>query len=261
MSEQALACARDARGVATVTIDRPAVHNAFDDQTIAALTALLGDLGADTSARVVVLRGAGRHFSAGADLNWMRRMADYDEAENVADARALAALLDTLARLPQPTVAVVQGAALGGGSGLVAACDMVIAAADARFAFSEVRLGLIPAVISPHALAAIGARAARRYFLTAEQFGADEALRMGLVHEVCPVEELDARAEKLIAMLAANPRQAMAEAKRLIADVTGRARDAALLDDLAARIAARRASPEGREGVGAFLDKRTPRWP
>jgi len=191
----------------------------------------------------------------------MRRSAEYDQEANRADALRLAEMLDALARLPRPTVAVVQGAALGGGAGLVAACDICIAAEDARFAFSEVRLGLIPAVISPHALAAVGARAARRYFLTAEVFGAAEALRIGLVHEVCPPGELEARAERLIGQLAANPPRAMAEAKRLIEEVAGRRRDPALLADLAARIAARRASPEGREGIAAFLAKRPPRWP
>src|SRR5690606_19141727 len=184
-----------AGGVATVTLNRPDRHNAFDDALIAALTQVLRELDADDSVTVVVLAGAGKSFSAGADLNWMRRMADYGREENLADAEALAALMETLNGLDKPTIARVQGAAFGGGVGLVACCDIAIAADTASFCLSEVRLGLIPAVISPYVVTAIGERAARRYFVTAERFDAREAHRLGLVHEVVPAAGLDARVD------------------------------------------------------------------
>ena len=261
MDPESVLATHDPRGVATLTLNRPEVHNAFDEGLIAALTERLAALGADPAVRVVLLRAAGRSFSAGADLNWMRRAAAYGDAENIADAERLGALLHTLASLPQPTVAVVQGAAIGGGAGLVAACDIVIAAERARFAFSEVRLGLIPAVISPVVVASIGARAARRYFLTAERFDARAARDIGLVHEVVTEEALDETLERTLVLLLANAPRAMAEAKTLVADVAGRPFDQTLLADVARRIAARRASPEGREGLAAFLEKRPPRWP
>jgi len=261
MNSEPVLSHRDPHGVATLTLNRPAVHNAFDEALIAALTDCLTALAGDPAVRAVVLRAAGHSFSAGADLNWMRRAAAYGDAENIADAERLGVLLQTLATLPKPTVAVVQGAAIGGGAGLVAACDVVIAAERARFAFSEVRLGLIPAVISPVVIAAIGARAARRYFLTAERFDASTARGLGLVHEVVAEEALDETLERTLGLLLANAPQAMAAAKSLVSDVAGRRYDQALMADLAHRIAARRASPEGREGLAAFLEKRPPRWP
>ena len=210
--------------------------------------------------RVVVLTGAGRSFSAGADLNWMRRTASYGEAENLADARALAKLMQTLNELPKPTIARVNGAALGGGTGLVACCDIVVASAQATFGTTEVRLGLIPSVIGPYVLAAIGPRQARRLMLTGERISAAEAARLGLVHEVVPPEQLDGAIERIAGELLKNGPAALAAAKRLIRDLGGRPIDAPLIDDTAQRIASLRATGEAREGVGAFLDKRPPAW-
>jgi methylglutaconyl-CoA hydratase len=249
---------RDA--VATIALARPDVHNAFNETLIAELTRALRAADADDAVRVVVLAGRGRSFCAGADLNWMKRMAAYGHAENVADASALAAMLATLAGLSKPTIARVHGAAFGGGVGLVAACDIAIAAADATFSLSEARLGLIPATIGPYVIEAIGAREARRWFLTAERFGAAEALRIGLVHAVVPGDALDARIVELVgALLLAGP-QAQAAAKALIGALAHRPIDAGVVADTAERIAAVRASAEGREGVAAFLDKRSPAW-
>jgi len=250
-----------AEGVATLWLDRPDRHNAFDDGLIRDLIAAIDALGKDHAVRVVILAGKGKSFSAGADLGWMRRMAGASEAENEKDAAGLAELMHTLNSLAKPTVALVQGAALGGGVGLVAACDMAVAAVDAVFALSEVRLGLIPAVISPYVIAAIGPRAARRYFLTAERFDAATAERLGLVDAVVPADQLWAEGRKLAALLAQNAPIAMAEAKRLIADIAGRPTDAALRAETARRIAKLRAGAEAREGVSAFLEKRKPRWP
>jgi methylglutaconyl-CoA hydratase len=250
----------DARGIARVTLDRPAVHNAFDDALIAELTQAFRSLDGDDRVRVVVLAGAGKSFSAGGDLNWMKRMAGYGMAENLRDAEGLGALMVTLDRLAKPTVALVQGAAYGGGVGLVACCDIAIAAASAKFCLSEVKLGLIPAVISPYVVRAMGARAARRYFLTAEVFDAETARRLGLVHEVAPADGLEAAAAPIVdALVQAGPR-AKAAAKALIARVAGAPIDDALIADTARRIAEIRATDEGREGVGAFLEKRKPRW-
>ena len=258
MSGPAILTVRDG-ALATVTLNRPKVHNAFNDAVIAELTRHLDDLAGDGNVRAVVLRANGGSFSAGADLEWMRRMADYDEAANVADARALAALMHALDRLPQPTLAVVQGPAFGGGVGLVACCDIAVAAETATFSLSEVKLGLIPAVISPYVVAAIGARAARRYFLTGERFSALEAQRLGLVHEVVPGHMLDAAATTVLDRLAEGGPQAQAAAKALIADVAGRTPDS-VRDETARRIAAIRAGAEGKEGVAAFLEKRKPAW-
>ncbi len=210
--------------------------------------------------RVVVLAAAGKSFSAGADLNWMRRMAGYSTAENEADARRLANLMQVLHGLAKPTVARVQGSAFGGGVGLVACCDIAIAAETAQFALTEVRLGLVPAVISPYVVAAIGPRAARRYFLTAERFDAAEAARLGLVHRVVPAAELDGAVAALVATLADGGPQAQRDAKALVAAVSGRAIDAALIEETVQRIAALRAGAEGREGIAAFLEKRPPAW-
>lgn len=252
---------RDARGVATVWLNRPEIHNAFDDALIAALTAMLRGLEADAGVRVVVLAGKGKSFSAGADLNWMKRMAGYSEAENLRDAAALATLMRTLNDFAKPTVAAVHGAALAGGVGLVACCDIALAADSALFGISEVRLGIIPAVISPYVVAAIGARAARRYFLTAERFSAAEALRLGLVHAVYKAADLDtALRQTLDHLLDAAPR-AQAATKRLIRRVAHGAVDDAMVQDTVAGIAKARASAEGREGLAAFLEKRKPVWP
>jgi methylglutaconyl-CoA hydratase len=246
--------------VATVTLARPDVHNAFNETLIAELTDALRTLDADAAVRVVVLAGQGRSFCAGADLNWMKRMAGYGHAENLADATALAAMLQTLYALSKPTIARVHGPAFGGGVGLVAACDVALAAEGASFSLSEVKLGLIPATIGPYVVEAIGARAARRYFLTAERFDAAEALRIGLVHEVVAADGLDARVDALLGALRAAGPQAQAAAKALIRAVAQRPIDAAVIADTAERIAAVRASAEGKDGVAAFLGKRPPAW-
>lgn len=249
---------RDA--VATLTIDRPDVHNAFNEQLIAELTAALRALDRDDDVRVIVLTGAGKSFCAGADLQWMQRMAGFSPAQNLADAKKLARMLAMLNRISKPTVARVSGAVYGGGVGLVACCDVGIGADDAVFALSEVRLGLIPATISPYVIEAIGARNTRRYFVTGERFSAAKALQLGLLHETAPSAELDARVEEICRqLLAAGPR-AQAEAKALIRAVAHRPIDAGVLTDTSRRIARLRASPEGKEGVEAFLAKRKPSW-
>jgi methylglutaconyl-CoA hydratase len=247
-------------GVATVTLNRAEVHNAFNDTVIADLTGVLRRLGDDAKVRAVVLRAEGKSFSAGADLGWMQRMAGYGHAENLADAGALAELMRVLNFLPKPTVARVQGAAFGGGVGLIACCDIAIASDAVSFSLSEVRLGLIPAVISPYVVAAIGERAARRYFLTAERFGADEALRIGLVHQVVPADQLDSAVDTILTRLSEGGPAAQRAAKDLIFAVTHRPIDAGLIHDTAERIATVRASSEGREGLAGFLEKRKPAW-
>ena len=247
-------------GVATVTLNRAEVHNAFNDALIADMTDALRRLGADGKVRALVLRTEGKSFSAGADLGWMQKMASYSHDENLRDASALAELMRTLNFLPKPTVARVQGAAFGGGVGLAACCDIAIASETAAFSLSEVRLGLIPAVISPYVVAAIGERAARRYFLTAERFDAAEALRIGLVHQVVPDKEIDAAVDAILARLAEGGPAAQRAAKDLIFAVAHRPVDAALIHDTAQRIANIRASSEGREGLAGFLEKRKPVW-
>jgi methylglutaconyl-CoA hydratase len=258
-THDALSVVHDDRGVATVTLARPALHNAFDDALIARLAETFTALGFDASVRVVVLEAEGKSFSAGADINWMRRMAGYSRDENMADAKALASMLEAIDRCPHPVLALVQGAAYGGGVGLVAACDIAIGSANATFALSEVKLGIIPAVISPYVLAAIGPRAARRYMLTGERFDAEEAHRIGLLHDVVGSEELTGAKELMIrALLQAGP-GAQTAVKDLIRSVSFRD-PATVMDDTAARIAAIRASDEGQEGLSAFLDKRKPAW-
>ena len=246
--------------VARVTLNRPDRHNAFDDTVIAALASSFDALAKQSAVRVVVLAAAGRSFSAGADLEWMKRTAAYSPAENEADAAVLAGMLGKLNGLTKPTVALVQGGAYGGGVGLVAACDIAIAADDAVFSLSEVRLGIIPSVISPYVVAAIGPRAARRYFLTAERFGAHEAHRIGLVHEVVPVDDLAAAGDRMVERLLAAGPNAAEQAKKLIADVAGRPVDADLIAETARRIAQIRTGPEGQEGIAAFLERRKPVW-
>ena len=247
-------------GVASVTLNRAEVHNAFNDAIIADLTGTLRRLGDDDKVQAVVLRAEGKSFSAGADLGWMQRMANYGHAENLADAGALAELMRVLNFLPKPTVVRVQGAAFGGGVGLVACCDIAIASDAASFSLSEVRLGLIPAVISPYVVAAIGERAGRRYFLTAERFGADEALRIGLVHQVVPADQLDSAVDTILIRLSEGGPAAQRAAKDLIFAVAHRPIDAGLIHDTAERIATIRASSEGREGLAGFLEKRKPAW-
>lgn len=253
--------ATDARGVATVTLNRPEIHNAFDDRLIAELTQTLRRLEADHAIRVVVLTGAGKSFSAGADLNWMKRMAGYSQAENRRDAEAMAALMRTLDGLGKPTIAQVNGAAIAGGCGLVACCDIALASERASFAISETRLGLIPAVISPYVVAAIGERNARRYVLTAEGFDARAAEQLGLVHGVFKPDQLQAGVDQLGDVLVANGPAAMRAAKDLVRLVARRPLDEALVAETARRIADIRVSAEGREGIASFLEKRKPRWP
>lgn len=250
----------DQRGVACLTLDRPEQHNAFDDVLIAELNQALTDLAADEAVRILVLGAAGKSFSAGADLNWMRRMADYDETRNREDAMQLAELMQRLNRFPRPTIARVQGAAFGGGVGLVACCDIAIAGEQALFCLSEVRLGLIPAVISPYVIAAMGERAARRYMLSAERFDARQACVLGLVHEVVGNTELQQRVEAMIEVLLECGPAAQAAAKDLIQALSGRAIDQDVISETARRIASIRASDEGREGLNAFLEKRKPAW-
>lgn len=247
-------------GVVRLTLNRPEIHNAFDDRQITELSAVLDELAGDDSVRVVVLTGAGRSFSAGADLNWMRRTSTYGESENLRDANALAALMKAMNELPKPTVARVNGAALGGGAGLVACCDVAVAAGGALFGTTEVRLGIMPAVIGPYVIAAIGARQARRLMLTGERITAQEAARIGLVHEVVAQDQLDVAVERVVSDLLQGGPGAIAAAKRLVRDLSDRAIDQELIDDTARRIAALRASPEAREGLGAFLEKRKPDW-
>jgi len=246
--------------VAIVVLNRPEVHNAFNETLIAELTTALRALDDDSTVRAVVLAGAGESFCAGADLNWMKKMAGFSPAQNLADAQTLAAMLSTLETLSKPTIARVHGAVFGGGVGLVACCDIAIGTQDAVFSFSEARLGVIPATISPYVIEAIGARAARRYFLTAERFTAAEAYRLGLLHDLALPEELDARVNELLGtLLTAGPR-AQAECKLLLRAIAKRPVDADLIADTARRIARVRGSPEGREGIAAFLAKRKAAW-
>lgn len=251
----------DDRGVATVTMNRADKHNAFNEEVIAALTDAFAIVEADPRTRVMVLTGAGASFSAGADLNWMRKFVDYTVEENMADARKLAAMLETLNSLKLPTIACVNGPAFGGGVGLVACCDIAIATTRASFMLSEVKLGLVPATISPYVVAAIGPRAARRYFLTAERFDAPTAKDIGLLHEVVSDDAgMATLRDQLIATILANGPEAVAAAKDLIFAVTGVVIDEALQANTARRIAERRVSREGQEGVAAFFDKRKPDW-
>jgi len=245
---------------AVVWLARPDVRNALDARLIAELTETFMTLGDDSEVRAIVLAGRGKAFCAGADLNAMRRSAQASQADNRADALAMATLLHTIHTCPKPTIARVHGACMAGGMGLAAACDIAVAAREARFALTETRLGLIPAMISPYILRAIGPRAASRWFLSAEVFEAAEAWRMGLVHELCEADELDARINALLGSFMLASPHALAESKRLIHDLSGRPIDAAVLEDTAARLAAQRATEDGREGIAAFLEKRAPRW-
>lgn len=249
-----------AGGVARVTLNRPQIRNAFDDVLIGELTQAFRSLDADASVRVMVLAGNGPAFCAGADLNWMKRMAGYSYEQNLADAGALAEMLKTLDRMAKPTIARVHGAAFAGGVGLVAACDIAVGAPEAKFCLSEAKLGLSPATISPYVVRAMGERMARRYFLTAEVFGAEEAHRIGLLSALVPGAELDAAIEPLCAQLLACGPAALAKIKDLVRFVASGEADDAMIADTAKRIAEIRVSPEGREGIASFLEKRKPDW-
>jgi methylglutaconyl-CoA hydratase len=247
--------------VGILTLNKAPRHNAFDEQLIAEITEGLRELELDTRVRAVVLSSTGKSFCAGADLNWMKRAAGYSQEENLRDANRLAELMSTLNELSKPTIARVQGPAYGGGVGLIAACDIAVGTYDAVFSLSEVKLGIVPAVISPYVLAAIGERYSRRYMLTAERFSAAEAYRIGLLHELVPGEEqLDEAIAEILDSLLANGPQAQAECKTLIRIVAGQPIDEATIAETAQRITRVRASPEGREGLAAFLDKRQPNW-
>lgn len=260
MSEQLFREDRGDNGIVRITLNRPEVHNAFNDALIAALSETLRRLDTDPGVRVLQLAAEGRSFSAGADLNWMQAMAGYDEAENIRDAEGLAGVMERLNAFSRPTLALVQGAAIGGGVGLVACCDIALASESAAFSLTEVRLGLIPAVISPYVLDAVGARAARRYFLSGEKFSASEACRLGLVHEVVAPDELEPRGEKISASLLAGGPEALRAAKDLVFSVSANRHSPELTRETAKRIARLRASPEGREGIRSFLEKTSPSW-
>lgn len=248
-------------GVVTVTLRRPERRNAFDGAMVAALTEIFQTLHGDEASRIMFLRGEGDHFCAGGDLDWMRTAADWSEDDNRADALAWAEMLRALSEVPMLTVALVQGAAYGGGAGLVAACDVAVATAGASFAFPEVRIGLIPAVISPYVIRAIGPRAASAWFARGQAFDATQALALGLVSEVAPdLAGMDAARMRLAAEVKACAPGAMAEAKRLVRDVADEPIHHALAQETAKRLARARVSPEGREGLAAFLEKRRPTW-
>ena len=249
-----------AGGTTTVTLNRPDVRNAFNDEVITELTAVLLELGKRPEVRCVVLAGNGPAFCAGADLNWMKRMADYTREENLEDAGALARMLEVLYRIPKPTVGLVHGDTYAGGMGPVAACDIAVAADTVNFCLSETRLGLLPATISPYVIRAMGARAAHRWFLTAERFSAAEAHRIGFVHEVVPAEQLDAKVGEIVQGLVNAGPEAVKACKQLVHDVAEREITAGLVRRTVEGIADIRASDEGREGVRSFLEKRKPNW-
>jgi len=247
-------------GVARVTLDRPELRNAFDDKVIGELTRAFEDVKNDPSVRVMVLAGNGPAFCAGADLNWMKRMAGYGYDENLADARALAGMLAALDRLPKPTIARVHGPVFAGGTGLVAACDIAVGTPEAKFCLSEAKLGLSPATISPYVMRAMGERTARRYFLTAEVFDAQEAFRVGMLSLLVETKDLDSTIASLLQHLLAGGPQAHAKIKALIRAVAGRRPDDNLVAETAQQIAEIRGSAEGREGIAAFLEKRKAGW-
>jgi methylglutaconyl-CoA hydratase len=246
--------------IRTITLSRPEVRNAFNDEVIAELKTAFIEAGQAADVRCVVLAAEGPAFCAGADLNWMRRMADYTRDENLADAGQLAAMLRAIYECPKPTIARVQGDVFAGGVGLVAACDMTVSVDTATYCLSEVKLGLIPATISPYVIRAMGARASHRYFLTAERFSAAEAYRVGLVHEVVAANELDAKVAELTSALVSASPNAVRACKRLVQDVAEREIDDALVAHTVAGIADIRSSAEGKEGVQSFLQKRKPNW-
>ncbi|MFA9286648.1 enoyl-CoA hydratase/isomerase family protein [Comamonas sp. SY3] len=246
--------------VATITLTQPDVRNAFSDEVIADITRAFSWVGAQAQVRAVVLAAEGPAFCAGANLNWMRAMADYTREENLVDAGKLAEMLRVIYTCPKPTIARVQGDVYAGGMGLVACCDMAVAASHAGFCLSEVKIGLIPATISPYVIRAMGPRAAHRYFLTGERFDAAEALRTGFVHQVVEAEALDSAVDGLLKHLLSASPAAVQACKKLVLDVAGREMDEALIAETVAGIADIRASAEGKEGVQAFLNKRKPSW-
>jgi len=248
------------QGVATVTLNNPDKHNAFDDTIIANLTTIFNEIAQRSDIRVVILASTGKSFSAGADLGWMKRMASYSYEDNLTDANALANMLKALNFLPQPTIAKIQGAAFGGAVGLASCCDIVIAATKASFCLSEVKLGLIPATISPYVVNAMGLKASRRYFQTAERFFADKAQQLGLVDEIVALDKLDQSVNNFTEILLANAPQAVRAAKQLAFDVAYQEINQALLTDTSERIATLRVSTEGQEGLSAFFEKRSPAW-
>ena len=250
----------DNRGIAQVTLNNPEKHNAFDDQIIAQLTEAFSAVAANPGVRVMLLASEGKSFSAGADLDWMKRMAGYSYQENFKDAQALAEMLKTLHQIPQPTIARVQGAAFGGAVGLISCCDMAVGSSTASFALSEVKVGLVPATISPYVIATIGERAARRYFMTAERFDAQIAQHIGLLSEVVNIEDLDNQLSQLIDVLLANGPEAVNAAKKLVSNVSGKAITKELIDHTCEVIAGIRVSEQGQDGLNAFLDKTKPNW-
>ena len=260
MSASTLDLRRPSPHVAEVWLNRPDVRNAFNDDVIAELTATFGALAADPDLRVIVLGGHGKAFCTGADLNWMRAMADYSWARNRADAQALAQMLWTIYSCPVPVIGRIHGDCYAGGVGLAAVCDVLVASDAANFCLSEAKLGLLPATIGPYVVKALGERASQRYFLTAERFSATEAHRLGFVHELCAPEQIDERVQALVAALVANGPAAVKACKQLVQDVAARPITAELRDDTASRIADIRCSAEGKEGVSAFLQKRSPNW-
>jgi methylglutaconyl-CoA hydratase len=249
-----------ADGIATVWMNRPDRHNAFDETLIAELDDAFPRLDDDPHTRVMVLGGRGKSFSAGADLNWMRRAAGYTVEENLRDARALAAMLRSIDRARKPTIARIHGAALGGGTGLACVCNVAIATTEVSFATTEVKFGIVPATIGPYVVRAIGERNAYRYFLTAERFDAHEARRIGMVHEVCAPDDLDGRVHAIASSLLIGGPRAQFAAKQLIRSLVHRAVDEVVIDETAQCIANLRATPEAKEGIAAFLDKRRPGW-
>lgn len=261
MSEESAVLHFSTDGIATVTLNRPEVHNAFDEELIERLGDMFEDLAHQEGVRAVVVASAGKSFCAGADLNWMKRAANFMEEDNREDSLALGRMLKNLHDIPKPTIALVQGAAYGGGLGLVSACDIAIGVKAAKFCLSEVKLGLLPAVISPYVVEAIGVRASRRYFLTAELFDAEEAHRLGLLHELVEdVHHLAEARDRILTQIRGNAPGAMADSKDLIYTVAGRPIEQDLITETAHRIAARRKTDEGKEGINAFLEKRKASW-
>lgn len=247
-------------GIATLRLNRADKHNAFDDEIIAQMSAAFIDIDNDDSVRLMILAANGKNFCAGADLGWMKRMASYDYQANLDDARGLASMLKSLNSMNKPTIARVQGAAFGGAVGLVSCCDIAVAAESAFFCLSEVKLGIVPATISPYVIAAIGQRAARRYFCSAETFDAQRALSLGLLSEVCAEHVLDQSIEKISKKILANGPAAVTASKQLVRDFANKTIDADLIENTSKRIAEIRVSDEGQEGLAAFLEKRSPTW-
>ncbi len=262
MNSEFIRVETDSRGVVTVTLNKPQKHNAFDDEILKQLNHIFQSLGKNEEVKVVVLAAEGKSFSAGADVNWMKRIAEYSYEENLADAEVLAKTMQLLNDLPQPTIAKVQGSAYGGAVGLIACCDIVVSAENAEFCLSEVKIGLIPAVISPYVIDAIGARAARRYFISAETFTADEACALGLVSQVCTREGLGPIVDGKISCLLENSPAAIKQAKKLIKNVQAKQMDTPsnIHHQCCEAIAKIRVSEEGQEGLRAFLEKRSPSW-